>query len=310
MTKDLPDFQSEVVSAAVEATAFRSGLDADKPASPAAGDIWLARDTGYLYVCFTAGSWEKSPKNYLELTGGTLTGDLGIGAHRIKTTNLLVKQIDVNTLAVKTVADDAYRSLQLLNLYLGASIRFSLNGQSITAPDVDDNYLRFLARKSGVGLADVAKLQGGATPTFDLLYGRLIGALNANSQKITALAAPTASGEAARKDEVDVVDAKLDDVSWAEPARALDTIYQNGAKIRLVTVTVGNPANDILNSFSQMGSSTPPTTTVAVAFNYYSSPANYNQIPMTFIVPPDYYYRVSSSGGYAKLREWHEWDLH
>ena len=80
---DLPDFQLEVVSAAVEATALRSGLDADKPASPAAGDIWLARDTFYLYVCFTAGSWEKVAKLYLPLAGGTMTGAIAMGTKKI-----------------------------------------------------------------------------------------------------------------------------------------------------------------------------------------------------------------------------------
>lgn len=57
MGNDLPDFQSEVKSATVKATSLRSGLDADKPVSPAAGDIWLARDTDKLYICVVAGAW-------------------------------------------------------------------------------------------------------------------------------------------------------------------------------------------------------------------------------------------------------------
>jgi hypothetical protein len=56
---DLPDYQSEFVSASVEATSFRFGLDAAKPAAPAAGDIWLATDTDILYVCYVAGTWTK-----------------------------------------------------------------------------------------------------------------------------------------------------------------------------------------------------------------------------------------------------------
>ena len=43
------------------ASSFRSGLDADKPAVPMAGDIWLARDTKKLYVCHTAGTWTGLP---------------------------------------------------------------------------------------------------------------------------------------------------------------------------------------------------------------------------------------------------------
>jgi hypothetical protein len=51
------DFVTEVTTSLVEAASFRSGLDADKPASPAAGDIWLARDTYKLYCCMVAGAW-------------------------------------------------------------------------------------------------------------------------------------------------------------------------------------------------------------------------------------------------------------
>ena len=83
MGNDLPDYQSQMVSASVEATSFRSGLDADKPASPAAGDIWLARDTFYLYVCFTAGSWEAVAKLYILLSGGTMSGALAMGTNKI-----------------------------------------------------------------------------------------------------------------------------------------------------------------------------------------------------------------------------------
>ena len=62
--------------------------------------------------------------------------------------------------------------------------------------------------------------------------------MNANSKKITSLAAPTAANDAARKAYVDTVDAKLDDVSTAQPSRAIDTDYQNGAKLRLVIISV------------------------------------------------------------------------
>lgn len=41
------------------ATSITSGLDADKPAIPAIGDMYGATDTQKLYVCFTAGTWTK-----------------------------------------------------------------------------------------------------------------------------------------------------------------------------------------------------------------------------------------------------------
>lgn len=37
-----------------------SGLDANKPASPSVGDVYLASDTQNLYKCDVAGSWDKA----------------------------------------------------------------------------------------------------------------------------------------------------------------------------------------------------------------------------------------------------------
>lgn len=37
--------------------AFDTGLDANKPASPTAGDLWFATDTGIFYRCITGGTW-------------------------------------------------------------------------------------------------------------------------------------------------------------------------------------------------------------------------------------------------------------
>ena len=83
MTKDLPDFQSEIVSAAVEATAFRSGLDADKPVSPAAGDIWWARDTKILYLCAVAGAWTGFDASILVQGILTLYANLAGGGYKL-----------------------------------------------------------------------------------------------------------------------------------------------------------------------------------------------------------------------------------
>ena len=59
----LADFQ--------KANNIKSGLDADKPASPSVGDIYLATDTGWIYVCNTAGSWDKTkPRTQDDLPGG------------------------------------------------------------------------------------------------------------------------------------------------------------------------------------------------------------------------------------------------
>jgi hypothetical protein len=67
----------------MEASSFKNGADAAKPASPSVGDIWLATDTGYLYVCNSAGSWEKVTKLYLPLAGGVMSGLIGMNNYKI-----------------------------------------------------------------------------------------------------------------------------------------------------------------------------------------------------------------------------------
>jgi len=205
MTKDLPDFQSEIVSAAVEATSFRNGLDANKPASPAAGDIWLATDTDKLYVCITAGAWTGFDASIL--VQGILT-----------------------------------------------------------------------------------------------LYANLVG----GGYRLTGIADPTSAQDAATKAYVDTVDAKLNDVSQAQPARAIDTIYQNtGGKIRLVTVTIYCDQADA--GIAEVGSTSPPGTGVGLVMNNTGSGGIY--APVTFIVLPNYYYRIRSQAATPSISYWTEWDL-
>ena len=80
---DLPDWYTQVQGVALEASSFRSGLDADKPASPAAGEIWLARDTFKLYVCMTAGAWTGFDASILVQGILTLYAALAGGGYQI-----------------------------------------------------------------------------------------------------------------------------------------------------------------------------------------------------------------------------------
>ena len=202
---DLPDWYTQVQSATLRATSIQGGLDADKSASPVAEDVYLARDTGILYVCFVSGTWTNIGILYLLLAGGTMSGAIAMG-----------------------------------------------------------------------------------------------------SNKITGLAAPTASADAARKTDVDTVDAKLDDVTGAEPTRVLGTIYQNtGGKIRLVTITI--LLDDTEDVVVEMDSFTPPTTDIARMSNDNTARTS---VIATFVVAPNYYYRAREIAAGGVLTEWHEWDLH
>lgn len=129
---------------------------------------------------------------------------------------------------------------------------------------------------------------------------------------------------------------KIDDVSQAEPSRALETIYQNSTKIRMVVVTVsldvtvntggaGDQVTGISRAMAKTGAATPPTTVVGDILNqalyFYGEGSGSPQgiasnAQLTFIVPPSHYYRILASGlntgdgVEATIVEWHEWDLH
>lgn len=97
---------------------------------------------------------------------------------------------------------------------------------------------------------------------------------------------------------------KLDDVSFSQPARALDTIYQNSTKIRIVTITgIFNAAEDI---WILIGSGTPPGTYIA---GIEWSLAENVDLPITFVVPPNWYYEAEATGT-PQINKWGEWDLH
>ena len=200
---DLPDWFTQIQSATLRATSIQGGLDADKSAGPVAEDVYLARDTGILYVCFVSGTWTNIGILYLLLAGGTMSGAIAMGTH-----------------------------------------------------------------------------------------------------KITGLDAPIANADAARKVDVDTVDAKLDDVTVSQPTRALDTIYQNTTgKLKMVAIvarTLGGGNVRVLN-----GSTSPPGTTVARSYNGNAEPI-YGT--MTFRVPPSWYYELETVAGTPTITEWTEWD--
>jgi len=126
---------------------------------------------------------------------------------------------------------------------------------------------------------------------------------------------------------LDFVHDALDDVTGAEPTRALNTIYQNtSGKIRLVIIEVGywlQTSDTVLTGDSlgaaKIGSASPPTTVVATVgiYTYGITSATSGIIrgndAATFIVPPGYYYKletsISGDGQTPVLHDWYEWDL-
>lgn len=99
---------------------------------------------------------------------------------------------------------------------------------------------------------------------------------------------------------------KIDDISQTIPGNADDTIYLNGTHFRLVCVSADLDADEKYQIFVE--NATPPT----IQIGELSNGATGDRITpsITFIVPPGWYYEVSTEAGAPSIDTWVEWDLH
>lgn len=108
---------------------------------------------------------------------------------------------------------------------------------------------------------------------------------------------------------------KLDDISVSSPSRAIATTYQNtSGKVMIVVVRImltsaGSGANAA--AYCKIGASSPPSTVIATPqFSEGAASSSAVGIMVTFIVPPDYYYRVEQLYATATVADWSEYTLH
>ncbi|MBA7618502.1 hypothetical protein ES703_25829 [subsurface metagenome] len=94
----------------------------------------------------------------------TNLGDIVIGANKLKTTNLLIKQLDANQFVIRNLADDADKSVKLYSLTFTNGITAGADNLAINAPNVDSNYIKIMARDNTSGLIEVARIVGAADP--------------------------------------------------------------------------------------------------------------------------------------------------
>jgi len=91
-------------------------------------------------------------------------------------------------------------------------------------------------------------------------------------------------------------------------SRALDTEYQNGSKIRLVSVTINSDTGAKGYSQVAIGPASPPATYCGyVTCDDLNGDMKYQQL--FFVVPPSYYYEVFDAGNSPNVYKWFEWDL-
>lgn len=106
---------------------------------------------------------------------------------------------------------------------------------------------------------------------------------------------------------MDYVHDQLYEVDNTSCTHLIGSILQNGTKIRVVNVSLNLDEGEEVKC--QIGSGTPPITTVAWA-KTDTALSGWVRMPVTFIVPPDYYYRCDTVSGTPYVSAWREWDLH
>ena len=99
---------------------------------------------------------------------------------------------------------------------------------------------------------------------------------------------------------------RLDLVDQDQPSRALDTIYQNNTRLRVVLVAIYlNPNSSVC---VYIDAASPPD----ILIDWVRNNANADLISMssTFIVKPSHYYEVKTGTGTPSIWRWTEWSLY
>jgi hypothetical protein len=111
---------------------------------------------------------------YLPLAGGTMTGDINLGAHLLKTTNLALKQYDATYWIIRNTADTASKSLMADKVKADTSFESGGNPTYFDTANIDDYSTRLRARENGVGLVEIARLVSAAEPYFQITRSLLL----------------------------------------------------------------------------------------------------------------------------------------
>ena len=99
---------------------------------------------------------------------------------------------------------------------------------------------------------------------------------------------------------------RLDLVDQDQPSRALDTIYQNITRLRVVLVTIYLDPN--AGVYVYVGAASPPDILIDRLYNNASG--DWISMSSTFIVKPSHYYEVTVIAGTPDIVRWTEWSLY
>jgi len=103
---------------------------------------------------------------FLPLAGGTMVGDINLGAKKLKTTSMYFSEYSSGIMGLKKTADDSFGFLIVGTQQFQSAFSAGLSGCSFNAYAADNAYLKFTARDTGVESVEIARLVGAADPYF------------------------------------------------------------------------------------------------------------------------------------------------
>ena len=107
-------------------------------------------------------------------------GDVGLGANKLKTTNILIKELDSGRLIVRNSADALERGIYLAELYANVGVNLGDNCY-IRSVDANVAHAYLLQSYDGSAWQTTAQAVGG---NLEIARGKLTGALDVNGQTL------------------------------------------------------------------------------------------------------------------------------
>ena len=106
-------------------------------------------------------------------------------------------------------------------------------------------------------------------------------------------------------DNITDLNARMSTATLASAGRAIDTEYLNSTNMLIAVVDLTLDANEGVRVL--IGSTSPPTVTSSIPTA--GATGGTIRIPVTFFVPPDFYYTVSTNAGGPVVSLWTESQL-
>lgn len=103
------------------------------------------------------------------LPAHSVSGDISIGANKLKTTSLYLVEDAVTGFGARLISNNSKVDIAMRNVYFTTDIVSTDNAAAyIKSYNGDGGYIALHARDTGVGLVEVARMMGAADPYFGI----------------------------------------------------------------------------------------------------------------------------------------------